>query len=136
MPAAPGGEWLWQSRNHFRSFLHTKSASRSEIRQCLQESFSFLPSFHFWLKTSSNYGERKAFLGLEATHSSGREGRAQVSEGLCVVVLGLPDFPSCEPTGKPHCSRWKRTTLTAQEQGSEPGLCLLECHSSRDFFNH
>lgn len=39
----PCGEWLWQGHNHFRSFLHTKSASHGEIRQCLQESFSFLP---------------------------------------------------------------------------------------------
>lgn len=68
-------KWLKRGRKNFHSITCTASASPWVLEQCLEEHFPLLISnVKFWLKTSSDYSNRKAFLSLKATHSSGRKG--------------------------------------------------------------
>lgn len=79
--------------HNFRSIMCSESTSPWVLKQCLEEHFPLLISdVKFWLKTSSHYSNRKAFLSLKATHSSGRKGWVLVSEGLLVTVLGVLGF--------------------------------------------
>lgn len=79
--------------HNFHSIMCFESTSPWVLKQCLEEHFPLLISnVKFWLKTSSHYSNRKAFLSLKATHSSGRKGWVLVSEGLLVTVLGVLGF--------------------------------------------
>lgn len=130
-------KWLKQGRHHFRSIACAESASPWVLEQYLEDRFSLqMSSIKFWLKPNSDYGKNKAFLSLKATHSSGRKGWASVSEGLLVAVLGVLGFSSVWAAVKYCRSGRRRKTLTALEEGSEHGLCFLECCSTKDFFNY
>lgn len=130
-------KWLKQGRDNFHSIMCTESASPWVFKQYLEECFSLqMSSVKFWLKINNDYGKRKAFLSPKATHSSGRKGWALVSEGLLVTVLGVLGFSSVWAAVKYCRSGRNRKMLTALEEGSERGLCVLECHSTKDFSNY